>query len=92
MLENNETRGFDTANHNTLLPKCFKYCLRCKTGQLLKSYLEDREKFVCYKGENCSTKNIFGLPKRLVLGPLLFLRNINYIAEISRYSKILICG
>ena len=85
MLENNETRAFDTADHNTLLPKCFKYCLKCKTGQLLKSYLEDREQFVCYKGENCSTKNIFGL----VLGPLLFLRNINYIAEMSHYSKIL---
>ena len=51
---------------------------------LLKSYLTERSQFVSFGGyrSNCEKINV-GVPQDLFLGPLLFLKYINYLQNIT---------
>ena len=73
-------KAFDTVNHSILLEKLNHYGISGISNTWFKSYLSDRQQFVCIDGENSDfTITEHGVPQGSVLGPLLFLIYLNHI-------------
>ena len=93
-LDNNEivvglfldfTKAFDTLNHTVLINKLHKYGIRGNALNWIKSYLSDRNQFVCFNDVKSSKLNIqCGIPQGSLLGSLLFLIYINNIVNVSK--------
>ena len=71
-------KAFDTVNHNILLSKLNHYGIRGTANDWLSSYLSNRSQYVSITGfDSTCQKILHGVPQGSVLGPLLFLININ---------------
>ena len=71
-------KAFDAVNHRTLLSKLEHYGIRGCALEWLRSYLSDRKQHVSVNGHNSSLLLITCyVPQGSVLGPLLFLIDIN---------------
>ena len=71
-------KAFDTVNHSILLSKLIHYRVRGKAYDWFHLYLSNREQFVGIYGHKSDSLLITcGVPQGSLLGPLLFLLNIN---------------
>ncbi len=71
-------KSFDLVNTDILLKKLSVYQCDKNTIDWLKSYLQNREQCVQFKGKISNTKPVtHGLPQGSILGPLLFIIFMN---------------
>ena len=85
------TKAFDCVNINLLLRKLYNYGIRGKAGELLQSYLKNRQQYVELQDfDNTNTLRKYssdtqpvssGVPQGSVIGPLLYLLYVNSIIE-----------
>ena len=76
---------FDTVNHEILLTKLEHYGIRGVINSWFRSYLSDRRQSI--EIDKCiseSEKIVCGVPQGSLLGPLLFLLNINDFHKSSK--------
>ena len=79
------SKAFDTIDHTKLMAKLENYGIRGKCYQLLGSYLDCRQQYTTFLGENSKLfEIIYGVPQGSVLGPLLFLIYINDIINSTK--------
>ena len=67
------SKAFDTIHHEILLRKLGVYGIRGFALSWFASYLANRSQ--CVSIDNCMSNSVFttfGVPQRLILGPLLF--------------------
>ena len=78
------SKAFDTVNHQIFLDKFLHYGFRGVAFNWLEDYLNNKQHLVQFNGFNSFYSNIkCGAPPGSILGPLLFLININDICGVS---------
>ena len=82
------SKAFDTVNHDMLMSKFQHNGVRGVMQSWFKSYLSKMKQYVSVKNSGSSMLNIaFGVPQGSVLGPLLFLLNINGMLRSSNQMR-----
>ena len=80
------SKAFDTVDHKLLLSKLCHYGIRGYALYWFRSYLINQQ-YVTYNNEQSKLMNIkCGVPQGSILGPLLFLVYMNYLASVCTYT------
>ena len=82
-------KAFETRYHGILLNKLKEDGLRGDVNNLVRSYFRNRVQHVCSDGKftnNCEIK--ISVPQGSILGPLLYLLNINHLTSCVVHPKI----
>ena len=79
----------NTVDHEILIFKLEYYGIKGKTLKRLKSYLSERKKYISYSdiGKKSMRSIICGVAQSSILGPLLFLINVNDLHIASSILK-----
>ncbi len=85
------SKAFDTLDHTVLLEKLRYYGVDGAAHKPFESYLKDRKQYVDIDGTFSEMKPIITeVPQGSILGPLLFLININDISFASNLFNFII--
>ena len=77
-------KAFDTVDHRILLRKLYAYGIRGPMLKWIESYLTGRTQYVIFDGEESEVRTVqCGVPQGSILGPLLFILNMNEICNVS---------
>ena len=85
------TKGFDRVCHEILLHKLHFYGIKGLSLQWFKSYLLNCTQFVKFNNSYSTKQHIsIGVPQGLILGPILFLLNVNDFPQSFKNCKCII--
>ena len=85
-------KAFDIVPNKRLIGKRKSYGIDYYTLRWIQAFLSDRLQKVNVNGINSEWANVTsGIPQGSVLGPILFVLNINYLSK-SIVSDIYVCG
>ena len=84
------SKAFDTVSHSSILSKLPSYGVTNTELKWFTDYLFDRSQVVCYGGVLSNSEVVNrGVPQGSLLGPLLFIIQLNDVVDVLKHSRII---